>query len=94
MKKIIKAQVWVPEETEQVIKVNCDHLNKLIEGWSIYYDCFLAEYGDEIVTCFEVSCEGKTFKEADSYYRIMKGAIKDSFGKRPKEIIKIKLERI
>ena len=94
MKKVVKAQLWVPKETEELIKINCDHLNKLIEGWSIYYDCFLAEYNDEEVTCFEVCCEAKTFKDADSYYRMMKEAIKESFGKRPKEIIKIKLERI
>lgn len=94
MKKVVKAQLWIPKMNESFIKLNCKQLNELIDGWSIYYDCFIAEYGDEEVTCFEVCCEAKTFKQADSYYKLFKDAVKQCFDKKPKEIIKVKLERI
>lgn len=96
MKKVIKAQVYVPWTDEHDVSNKCEYINKKLGELQIYYDCFEGEYGNdnEHITCFEVQCEANTYTEAEKLYGLFKKLVHLYFEKKPKEIIKMKLERV
>lgn len=94
MTKVIKAQLYIPWVDTEVVKRNCKFIDNEIEGWPISYDCFEAEYGNEHIVCFSVICEGHTFKDVEVFFKLIKKSIELYFKAKPKEIIKLKLERL
>ena len=96
MTKVIKAQLYIPWVDTEVVKRNCKFIDNEIEGWPISYDCFEAEYGNdnEHIVCFSIMCEGHTFKDAEAFFKLIKKSIELYFKAKPKEIIKLKLERL
>lgn len=93
--KVIRAQLYVPYDVEDsIITMRCEHINKEIEGWPISYDCYVGDLNDNNVIGFEVDCEANTFKDAEALYQIFKKSVQKEFKHRPKEKIKMKLERV
>lgn len=93
--KVIRAQLYVPYDVEDVIiTMRCEQINKEIEGWPISYDCYVGDINDDSVIGFEVDCEANTFKDAEALYQIFKKSVHKEFKHRPKEKIKMKLERV
>lgn len=93
--KIVRAQLYIPYNIEErIVTYKCSDIDKELEGWPVYYDCFIGDNNNEDVIGFEVECEASTFKDADALYQMFKKLIYTEFKCKPKEKIKMKLERI
>lgn len=94
MKKVIKAQLYIPKMDLETFRERCDYLNILLENKDIEYDTYLSDYKDKEVICWNVVLINNTQKQVDSDYSWFKKMIKSTIGHDPKEIMKLKLDRI
>ena len=96
MKKVIKAQLYIPkmeeEEFNKKFRTLCEQTDKWIKD--IYFEAGLGEYDDKEVSLFECVITNMSASSVNEDYKNFKELIKEIFGKQPKQIIMMKLDRI
>ena len=90
--KVIKAQLYINKKVnEEKCKLICNKIDKRIEGWPIDYQ---ANLNNKEVMIFDIYIQANTFKDCEYFYQMMKRAIKDCSYEVPRQIAKIKAEKI
>lgn len=98
MKKGIKGQMYIPlnEDSDKWFRENIEVFKAVCNRDFEYcaFETYDAEYQDEEVIAFEFDIRDRTAEEADSLFSRFKKEIKNHFGFKPIEILKIKYDRI
>ena len=100
MKKGIKGRLLAPLEknTIKYIKENVEVFKAVIDsdfdGCAIEYEIYEAEYEDKDVIGIDFNILAKTVKEAEQYYKKFKYELKNHFGFKLNEHLKLKYDRI
>lgn len=100
MKKGIKGRLLVAleENTIEYIKQNEEVFKAVIvrdfDGCAIEYEMYEAEYENKDVIGIDFNILAKTVKEAEQYYKNFKYELKNHFGFKLIEQVKLKYDRI
>ena len=100
MKKGIKGRLLtdLEENTIEYVKENEEVFKAVIDrdfnGCVIEYEMFDGVYEEKDIICVEFNILAKTFKEAEQYYKKFKYELKNHFGFKLVEHLKLKYDKI
>lgn len=93
MKKVIKAQMYINQNDEEMLIKKSKHLDQRLSD-DIEYIMYLGELKNEIVCGFNVEIVCDTKKEAESKYKWFIHTIKNVFDEEPTVAVKLNIERV
>lgn len=95
MKKGIQASLYLPKECFDIIQDNSEEVLSFFDSFAnLGYDIYLAEYNGEEVCGIEFVILEDTASNAEESYKSLKQFLKYITNKQPKQILKLKFDRI
>lgn len=95
MKKGIQANLYLPKECFDIIQDNLEEVLSFFDSFaSLDYDIYLGEYNGEEVCGIDFVILEDTTSNAEESYKSLKRFLKYITNKQPKQILKLKFDRI
>lgn len=96
MKRGIKANLYLPKECLDVITDKREEVVNYFENCfsSLAYDIYLGEYEEKEVCAMEFNILNRTCSLVNEDYKHLKEYLKEITGKRPKQILMFKYDKI
>lgn len=95
MKKVIKAQLYIPYIDFELVKNKYPEFDELVNTCLVCkYDIYEGELHDKHIIGFDCEIVSNTQKECNADYVLFKKFINQVYGAVPKEHLKMKLDRV
>lgn len=95
MKKLIKANLYLPKECYEFISERWTQLQDYLEeSFNMSYEFYLGEYDNKEVCGISIQLVNQTSSQVKADYKAFKSYLKELTGKTPKQVTMVECDRI
>lgn len=95
MQRGIRAQLYLPKNCYEIIEKDFSNIKDYLESnFNISYEFYIGEYADEEVCGISIILMDSSVRDLSRQYVEFKKYIKNITGKNPKQVLKLRFDKI